>query len=148
MARKAKKGVKYWKKKATEEWSRVIRQVGKCEICGRKGKRGKTQGWTNLDAHHLIPKGTSGEYAGDLSNGVCLCKHCHRWHPQLSPHQNREGFERWLKANRPGQWIGYEEHYPKDKEKLIGGEIVMCRRVKTSGRKIKWEQIYNELRQM
>ncbi len=108
-----------YKKLATADWSRVIRQVGHCEICGRLGKRGKKQGWTNLDAHHLIHKGASSEFRCDLSNGVCLCKRCHQWELPISPHQNLEGFERWLKANRPGQWIWYEEHYPKDKEKLI-----------------------------
>ncbi len=137
-----------YKKLATAEWSRVIRQVGHCEICRREGKRGKVQGWTNLDAHHLIPKGTSSEYAGDLSNGICLCTHCHQWHPQLSPHQNLEGFERWLKVNRLGQWIWYEEHYPKSKKKLIAGEIVMCRSVIKSGVRVNWRQIYEELRQM
>lgn len=136
MAKKKKKSAKHWKKKAIQLWSSDIREIGLCEICGREGKRGKTQGWTNLDAHHLIPKVHS-EYATDLSNGVCLCVHCHQWHSSISPHQNRDGFLNWLEANRPGQYKWYDRHCP-----VVDGK----RRVKkTPGLVVKWKLQYEIL---
>ena len=143
----AKKKKTNWKKKALIEWSRIIREVGICEICGRLGERGKSQGWTNLDAHHLINKGASSEHCTSLSNGISLCKHCHQWSLELSPHQNRSGFEQWLRINRPGQWEWYEENYPLDGEKKIGNEIIKCRTVKkTPGLKMNWHQEYDRLK--
>jgi len=140
------KGVRYWKKRATALWSDLIREVGECEICGREGKRGKTQGWTNLDAHHLIPKGTSDLFRCDLSNGVCLCVRCHQWDEGVSPHQNKEGFEKWLETMRPGQWKWYNRNYPLEDEKQIGNITVPTRIVKKYSGKIDWEKIYYELK--
>lgn len=138
-----------WRTKALKEWSRIVREVGKCEICGRKGVRGKTQGWTNLDAHHLIPKGTSSEYAPDLSNGLCLCVRCHQWDTVISPHQNRGDFEMWLKLNRLGQWKWYNEHYPFEGEKMISGKIIKCRVVKkTPAFRQNWRQAYETLKEI
>ncbi len=145
--KKRKRKINY-KKKALEKWSTVIRQVGKCEMCGRKGIKGETQGWKNLDAHHLIPKGSSVEYCLDLSNGICLCTHCHQWHKQLSPHQNIEGFEDWLFLNRSGQWVWYEENYPRDTEKTIGGHVIMCRTVKKTGLRMNYKEVYEVLKAM
>jgi len=135
-------------KKATEVWSDLIRQVGKCEICGLTGVRGIVRGWRNLEAHHLIPRGIL-EYRCELSNGICLCYQCHKRNPDWSPHANRDGFEQFLKAYRPGQYHWYNRHCPKDLEKEIDGRIVMCRRViTTSGWKPNWMEIYEELREM
>ena len=134
-----------WKKKATDLWSSVIREVGYCEICSRKGIRGQKQGWKNLDAHHLISKIHS-EYRTDLSNGICLCIPCHQWDSELSPHQNRAGFEEWLKDNRSGQWIWYNEHYPLEGEKEINGNVIKCRIVKkTLCFRVNWRQEYERL---
>lgn len=138
---------KNYKKLASTLWSDVIREVGICEMCNLKGIPGEKQGWINLNAHHLISR-TYSEYRTDLSNGVSLCVNCHKWSP-ISPHQNSEGFERWLKEKRPGQWLWYDRHYPLEMEKEINGEIIMCRTVKkTPGFRVSWREEYEKLKAM
>jgi len=107
-----KSNSKYWRNKADLMWSNVIRQVGECEMCRRRGIKGEKQGWTNLYAHHLIEKSYGRKYRHDLSNGICLCTPCHKWDRDKAPHQNKNGFKEWMKENRPGQyewWMRNEE---------------------------------------
>ncbi len=92
----------YWKKKADNEWSKEIRKVGYCEICGRGGR---------LNAHHIISR-TRLRHRYDLSNGVCMCARCHQFDSDISPHADSFGGEKflaWLKAERPGQFQWYQE---------------------------------------
>jgi len=110
-----------WRKKADDEWSRVIRQVGKCEICKVPGIKGKKKGWVNLDAHHIITRGHTG-YRHDLSNGICLCKGCHKFKP-WAPHQDHTQFIAILKSSRPGQYVWYLSNVVVV-EKEIAGAIV------------------------
>lgn len=101
--RKANPNSKYWKGKADEAWADTIRGVGKCERCGRA---------TALNAHHLISR-TRLYFRHDLSNGVCLCAHCHSFDASFSPHIDSYGGEKfmaWLKYERPGQYQWYEEN--------------------------------------
>ncbi len=68
-----------------------------CPICGRR---------SNLNSHHLIPRQhTATRY--DLQNGICLCKRCHQFCPDRSPHQHGEGFRQWLESHHPriAQWM-------------------------------------------
>lgn len=134
-----------WEKKADEQYSRVIRQVGKCEICGREGKRGKKQGWTNLDAHHIIFR-THKEYRHDLSNGLCLCVHCHQW-SVLSPHQASRQFFEWLEKNRPGQYQWYLEN-TLPIEKQVGNIVVTTRATIKRTRELTNKQAYEMLKEM
>jgi len=129
MARKRKK----YKKKASFKqldaiWRDVIRQVGHCEICGVLGIRGKTRGWVNLQAHHIIPR-THHDYRHDPSNGICVCAKCHKWGREFSIHSHPDVFESWLKTNRPGTWNWYNEHNPLVERKVLG-ELRLVRRVK------------------
>jgi len=58
----------------------------KCACCGRSGL---------LNSHHLLPRQhTATRY--NLLNGICLCKRCHQFCPDFSPHQNAAGFSLWL----------------------------------------------------
>jgi hypothetical protein len=108
--KKKKKRKVNWMKKADKLWSELILQAGSCEKCGSR---------TNLQAHHLIGR-RNYNYRYDLSNGICLCKGCHTMsngsaHGSL--HHDMNGvseFIDWLKENRFGQWVWYEEHR-KDK---------------------------------
>lgn len=50
-------------------WSKKIRKIGKCQICGLK---------ENLVAHHIIPWEYSISGRTDISNGQCLCEKCHK----------------------------------------------------------------------
>ena len=107
--KKASPNSKYWKTKADEEWSKQIRAVGYCERCRGTGK---------LDAHHIITR-TRLRYRHDLSNGVCLCVQCHRFNPDISPHIDSYGAEKfiaWLKVERPGQYEWYQAN--KDNKQL------------------------------
>ena len=101
---KHKPNSKYYRKKADEAWAKQIRSVGACEICERT---------TSLNAHHIIAR-TNLYFRHDLSNGVCLCSHCHKWGDH-SPHRDlpsSENFQAWIRFNRPGQW----EWYLKNKD--------------------------------
>ena len=92
-----------WKKKADDLWGETIRQVGYCEVCGGAGQ---------LNAHHIISR-TRLKFRHDPSNGVCLCVRCHSFNADISPHQDSFGGEKfleWLEAERPGQFIWYEEN--------------------------------------
>jgi hypothetical protein len=52
------------------EWSVLIRHfAGKCLVCGATKE---------LVAHHIKSWKKHPKLRYDLSNGVCLCKHCHR----------------------------------------------------------------------
>ena len=113
-------------------WRDVIRQVGKCEICNVPGIRGKTQGWINLQAHHIIPRGHH-DYRHDPSNGICVCPKCHKWGRDFSIHNNPDIFDDWLKVNRPGIWDWYNEHNP-----LVEREILGQTRMKRRAKKNDW----------
>lgn len=134
-----------WEKKADAEYSRVVRQVGKCEMCNREGKRGKKQGWTNLDAHHIIFR-THKEYRHDLSNGLCLCVPCHQW-SIISPHQDQHRFFEWLERNRPGQYLWYLEN-TLPVEKSIIGIIIITRVTIKRSRELTNRQAYEMLKEM
>ncbi len=103
--KKANPNSKYWKGKADVAWAEQIRAVGYCE----NGECGRTNA---LNAHHLISR-TRLRFRHDLSNGVCLCAHCHNFSNQFSPHVDSfsgEKFLAWLEKARPGQWQWYEEN--------------------------------------
>ena len=94
---------RYWKGKADDLWGSYIRGVGSCEVCGKT---------TALNAHHIISR-TRLRFRHDRSNGVCLCVRCHVFDASISPHADSFGGEKfleWLKKERNGQWLWYEEN--------------------------------------
>lgn len=77
---------------ADDLWSLAVRSDwGCCAVCRRLGK---------LDAHHVIPRAHFATRY-ELRNGICLCANHHRWDADVAPHQNPEGWLRWLAANQP-----------------------------------------------
>ena len=80
-------------------WSLAVKHdwAGRCAICGARG---------DLNSHHLIPRQ---HYAAryDLRNGICLCRRCHQFCPDRSPHQNAPGFMLWLETRQPRayRWV-------------------------------------------
>jgi hypothetical protein len=88
-----------YRKKCDDLWSKIVRQVGRCEICGSTGR---------LEAHHLLGKsGLRTKYRHDLSGGICLCSNHHKFDPVISAHGNNgstENFLIWLSRQRTGQW--------------------------------------------
>ena len=66
----------------------------RCAVCGHRG---------NLNSHHLVPRQhTATRY--DLHNGICLCRRCHQFCPDVSPHQNAAGFIVWLEQHIPSRY--------------------------------------------
>jgi len=109
--KKANPNSKYWRKKADDIWSDVIKQVGQCEYCGNTIRQ--------LHSHHILAR-TRPRFRHDISNGVCLCSTCHNFDPTISPHQDSYGGERfleWLKLYRPGQFVWYQENKEDKRQK-------------------------------
>jgi 5-methylcytosine-specific restriction endonuclease McrA len=58
-------GYKEWRKQV------YMREGFKCVLCGNS-KSGE------LQAHHIKPRATYKELILDISNGICVCKKCHK----------------------------------------------------------------------
>ena len=101
MSKRAKRlrdtGSTLWKVKALSAWSKLVRQKGVCEACGR------TDGV--LNAHHILPKERYIWLAFLPINGVALCYNCHKA-GRYSAHRNPLWFARWLAETKPEayQW--------------------------------------------
>lgn len=68
--------IKFLKKKvnALRDWEKAVKGEYNytCAMCGRVLEP------IEAEAHHKLPKALFPQYALDLSNGICLCKQCHR----------------------------------------------------------------------
>ena len=86
----------YWKRRAYELWSRIVRQFDeyKCCICGNDIK---------TQAHHTLAKEAYYLLSLDPRVGICLCSRHHKFGKD-SAHKNGIFFAEWLKANRPYQY--------------------------------------------
>jgi len=60
-------------------WSKRVREVGKCDICTSPD---------NLTSHHLWDKHTHPSLAFQQENGVCLCKKCHEGFHEMYTHKS------------------------------------------------------------
>jgi hypothetical protein len=79
-------------------WSISVRSDWnwKCAVCGGGP----------CDAHHLIPRANEAtRYL--LENGIALCRRCHQFCPDISPHQNAAGWLLWLKGNHELRYLWY-----------------------------------------
>jgi len=87
---------------ADQLWSLAVKDDWghRCAICGYCGD------YRDLNSHHLIPR-QHFKLRYDLRNGICLCRRCHQFCPDRSPHQNAAGFVAWMKANKPSleKWV-------------------------------------------
>ncbi len=87
-------------------WANEIKEVGQCEILGCD----KTD---DLQAHHLLEKTVWTHLSRDLTNGICLCSNHHRFNLDISPHTTLpavQAFLEFIKNERSGVWVWYEEH--------------------------------------
>jgi len=90
----------YWRKKADQRWSQIIRRQGYCAYCGSRN---------NLEAHHLIRR----NYLPTrllIECGMCLCRYHHRFCPPISPHLAPEAFEAWLQIAFPERYQWVQDH--------------------------------------
>jgi len=79
-----------WSLAVKEDWGYA------CAVCNHRG---------DLNSHHLIPRQHElTRYT--LRNGCCLCRRCHQFDPDVSPHQNAAGWLLWLHREEPNlaQW--------------------------------------------
>ena len=114
----------YFKKKADDTWSLIIRSIGYCEMCGKEGRLDrKGRPIVGLHAHHVIGR-TNPAFRWDYMNGLCLCISCHGSHPNFrnrkrSAHSSGEQKARFnaeLKIKVPEKWAYWQEN--KDSHQL------------------------------
>lgn len=98
--RAEKRRAKAAPKKRLAEWSRNIRDIGECEVCGAKG---------NLQAHHILPKERYPEFKFELMNGISLCPICHKF-GKHSAHRNPLWFILFLKRHASDRYNWAKEH--------------------------------------
>jgi hypothetical protein len=94
-----------FKKESMKLWSKEIVAVGMCEIPGC----GKTE---DLQAHHLLEKTVWTHLSRDLTNGICLCSHHHKWNLDICPHGVLPAvlaFFAFIVMKRAGVLYWYEE---------------------------------------
>lgn len=92
MKKKTKKKIKKTtvKNKLDKLWSLIIKQKGRCEICGKIGL---------LNAHHVEGRRNL-NLRWDVRNGCCLCAYCHTFGVK-SAHNSPFWFEQEFKKRRP-----------------------------------------------
>ena len=73
-----------WSRAIVTEWNH------RCAVCGHQ----------KCEAHHLVPRQNQATRY-DLYNGVALCPKCHKFSPDISPHQNAAAWMTWLVRNQP-----------------------------------------------
>ena len=85
--KKKKSGKPNFDKEALQLWSLIVRyRAGGCELCNveadydRFGRMVK-----GMDAHHMVGR-RNYLHRYSLNNGVCLCKSCHMFNREWSPH--------------------------------------------------------------
>ena len=100
-ARPRKLSAKAIRTRCDNLWSKIIRSVGACELCGATG--------CVLHAHHLIGRGTI-YYRHNLHNGVCLCPSHHMYSNEYSAHGAPRGFAELLVQRLPAQLAWWDAH--------------------------------------
>lgn len=99
------KGVSYYKKRADELLSKLVREKQYCEWCGR------TNG--TFQCSHVVGRGNLA-LRYDILNVKCLCAWCHlRWH--ANPLES----SRWFKSKYPQRY----EYLMANKNKTIKRSI-------------------------
>ena len=75
-------------------WSKKIRELGWCCVCGKTGR---------LNAHHYVGR-MNRAVRWDLRNGFCLCVGCHTYSIR-SAHQDPEWFREQALKLRGQVWL-------------------------------------------
>ena len=83
--KKKRSGDAYLNKQLDILWSKVIRQKGYCEYCGKKPPE------VVLHAHHIFSR-RHFSTRWDVTNGVCLCNGCHLY----KAHKDIQEFSDWV----------------------------------------------------
>jgi len=96
-----------WSLAVKEDWANI------CAMCGSR---------KSLNSHHLIPRRHEAtRYL--LTNGCCLCSHCHQFCPLRSPHQNAAGFMLWLEEHHPQLHEWYTQKIESGLQRKFDGTV-------------------------
>lgn len=87
---------------ADQLWAVAVKEDWgcRCAVCGRM---------ESLDSHHLVPRQHQATRY-ELRNGICLCKSCHQFDKNTSPHQNAAGWLAWLASRHPQACAWYHDN--------------------------------------
>ena len=98
---------------ADQLWSLAVKDdwACRCAVCGRREK---------LNSHHLLPRQHQATRY-ELMNGVCLCRHCHQFDANISPHQNAAGWLYWLSEHHPAHHRWYTEQIETGAHRRFNG---------------------------
>jgi hypothetical protein len=80
-------------KKLDDLWSKKVKGIGICEMCGRRDY---------LNAHHIYSR-SNRSVRWDLNNGICLCSGHHTLCND-SAHKAPADFIDWVKDYRGKEW--------------------------------------------
>ena len=81
--------------KLDKQWAIIIRQKGRCEVCGKE---------SYLNAHHFYSRSALST-RWDLDNGFCLCTGCHVFSSKFSAHKTPADFVDWAVKQRGKDWL-------------------------------------------
>ena len=121
----------YWKKKGDEIWSKLVRSAWSgCAVCGH----------INMQAHHLLSRGTYPRFRHELINGISLCYQHHMGQKRglVSAHGSPLAFIDWLQVYYPEKYEWIQEARKADcKRKMTWKEsyeyLLECQRLDDEG---------------
>ena len=85
--KRKKTGKTHWDKEALTLWSLIVRQrAGGCELCNKDAEYDRYGRMVKgMDAHHIVSR-RNYLHRYCLNNGMSLCKSCHMFNREWSPH--------------------------------------------------------------
>ena len=95
-------------KKLDKAWADRIKQIGRCENCGKT---------SYLNAHHVYTR-RNRAVRWYIPNGICLCSGCHTMSSKFSAHQTPMDFYEFILNLRGEDWY-YD--LVKNKNKIFKG---------------------------
>ena len=126
--KKKKSGKPNFDKEALQLWSLIVRdRAGGCELCNveadydRFGRMVK-----GMDAHHIVGRNNY-LHRYTLNNGICLCKSCHAFNREHSPHYDYNsvlGFKRKFESldNLNHRWFWWQKDGGKKMQPTVTAE--------------------------
>jgi len=123
--KKKKTGRPYFDKEALVIWSLIVRQrAGGCELCHKDAEHDRFGRMVkNLDAHHLVGRNNY-LHRYSLNNGMALCKSCHAFNRDWSPHYDLNSVSGFIEEFSTAEhlkyrydwWVqeGHKKHQPTE----------------------------------
>lgn len=126
--KKKKTGKTNFDKEALTLWSLIVRQrAGGCELCGKDSDYDRFGRMVKgADAHHILSR-TRYLFRYNLNNGICLCKGCHMYNKEHSPHHDSYSSEGFMvkmatEAHLSHRYLWYEDNKHDKRQPTITQE--------------------------